>query len=102
MAVQDVNQQISKLQKAHGAALSNLKRTRKVVRALRNLTESKLEKSLVVAGYEAIEKAYDDMGAMGARLKELSQSLKAAGDQPAEGNGVAGVQVENQNQPFSE
>ena len=83
MATQNISQQINTLQKAHGAALSSLKRSRRVMRALRSLTESKLEKNLVNAGHETLERAFEDMTAMGARLRDLSQSVKVVIDQSA-------------------
>ena len=103
MATQNISQQINTLQKAHGAALSSLKRSRRVMRALRSLTESKLEKNLVNAGHETLERAFEDMTAMGARLRDLSQSVKVAEEMQVTTTDGAGSQVEpNPQTQFSE
>ena len=65
------------------------------MRALRNLTETKLEKNLVNASHESLERVYQDMATMGVRLRELSQSAKAAEIMQPGTSASTGAQIGN-------
>lgn len=52
-------------------AITALNRSRKVMRALRSLTEDRLEKSLVAAGNEALERSYLEVSRLGEKLRHV-------------------------------
>lgn len=78
MAVSNFSEQFNNLQKIHGKAFQSAKRSRQVIRALRSLTESRLEKNLVNAGYESLDNVINEMSILGSQLREMVHAIRLA------------------------
>lgn len=69
-------QAVFDIQQSHSRALKAIQRNKKVVIALRALTESKLEKGLVLAVNETVDDVHKEIIVLGGLARKLEEALK--------------------------